>query len=266
MRSDRTPTHDRPNNAGYIAAPRHVERLRDEAMNTQQERPSVKICGAVRLETRTERRSVDIILVRLCLKRENATMTPNEIETSPFTEKTRYIQRRPVDHCVRPRQGRSRCVVCATDLRRLDIQGGSNDTLQTPRVPRDPFQRASFPITHAITMNKRSEWRRVVLEQIKPRQEYERPTCLLQKRHSLGRLRKRSVQGVSVSWRRAARLLLSRCKAVWRFVKSYSMALRYNTDQSFRKQVRSLTALVFLPPEDVQTHFNRMKTLVMNDE
>ena len=27
-----------------------------------------------------------------------------------------------------------------------------------------------------------------------------------------------------------------------------------------------LTALVFLPPEDVQIHFNGMKTLVMNDE
>ena len=42
------------------------------------------------------------------------------------------------------------------------------------------------------------------------------------------------------------------CRAVWRFVKSHSMALRYNTDLSFRKRVRSLTALVFLPREDVQ--------------
>ena len=44
------------------------------------------------------------------------------------------------------------------------------------------------------------------------------------------------------------------------------MALRYDMDLSFRKQVRSLRAFVFLHHEDVQRHFNRMKTLVMNDE
>ena len=44
------------------------------------------------------------------------------------------------------------------------------------------------------------------------------------------------------------------------------MALRYNADPSFRNRVRSLTALVFLPPEDVQRLFNSMKTLVRNDD
>ena len=55
------------------------------------------------------------------------------------------------------------------------------------------------------------------------------------------------------------------CQAVWRFVKSHAMAVRYNTETDFRKHVRSLTALVFLPPGDVQKHFNHMLQLVEED-
>ena len=92
LRADRTPTHDHPNHAEYIATLRHIQRLREAAMNTHNKHaPSVKVCGAVRLETKTtRRRSVDIRIVRRCRKRGNAPRTPNEIETFPFTEKTRY--------------------------------------------------------------------------------------------------------------------------------------------------------------------------------
>lgn len=44
------------------------------------------------------------------------------------------------------------------------------------------------------------------------------------------------------------------------------MGVRYNTETFFRKHVRSLTALVFLPPDDVPKHFNCMMSLVAGDE
>ena len=127
---------------------------------------------------------------------------------------------------------------------------------------------ASFPIIHALMPNKRYESYLVVLEQIEARARAlnVRPVFC------------RSDVVVSVDFEgaliKAFRSLgvalhgcyFHLCQAVWRFIKSHSMALRYNTDLSFRKRVRSLTALVFLPREDVQRHFNGMKTLVKNDE
>ena len=93
LRADRTPTHDHPNHMEYIAALMHIQRLREAAVNTHNKHvPSVKVCSAVRLETKTtRRRSVDNGLVRRCRKRGNAPRTPNEIETFPFIEKTRYM-------------------------------------------------------------------------------------------------------------------------------------------------------------------------------
>ena len=66
LSADRTPTHDHPNHADYIAALRHIQRLREAATNTSNKHvPSVKVCSSVRLETRTtRRRSVDNRLVR----------------------------------------------------------------------------------------------------------------------------------------------------------------------------------------------------------
>ena len=86
LRADRTPTHDHPNHTEYIAVLRHIQRLREAAVNTHNKHvPSVKVCSAMRLETKTtRRRSVDDRLVRRCRKRGNATRTPNEIETFPF--------------------------------------------------------------------------------------------------------------------------------------------------------------------------------------
>ena len=93
LRADRTPTHDHPNHTEYIATLRHIQRLREAAVNTHNKHvPSVKVCSAVRLETKTtRRRSVDSGLVRRCWKRGNAPGTPNEIETFHFIEKTRYM-------------------------------------------------------------------------------------------------------------------------------------------------------------------------------
>ena len=179
-------------------------------MNTYNKHaPSVKVCGAVRLETKTELRSVDIKLVRFCRNVETPRGLRTRSRRSPSPRKRDIRQRRQVDHYVRPRLGRSRCVIGATGLLRLDIPGGTNDTLPTHHVPRICSNGSSFPITHAIMTNKRSESCIVVLKQIKARQEREHPTYLLQKRRRLGRLRKRSVQDVSISWRRATRLPLS---------------------------------------------------------
>ena len=212
LRADRTPTHDHQNHAEYIAVLRHIQRLREEAMNTHNKRaPSVKVGGAVRIKTVTTRRwSLDIMFVRRCRKRGNALLTPNEIETFPFLEKTRYTQRRPVCRCVRQRLDRSRCVIGATGRRRCDIQGGTNDTLPTPHFSRDPFELVVLPNNPTLMTNKRSESYLDLLEQTGLGESIERPTCSLQqRRRRLCRLRKCSVQGVSVSWRRAARLLLS---------------------------------------------------------
>ena len=89
LRADRTPTHDHPNHTEYIAALRHIQRLREAAVNTHNKHvPSVKVFSAVRLETKTtRRRSVDDRLVRRCRKRGNAPRTPNEIETFTFPDK-----------------------------------------------------------------------------------------------------------------------------------------------------------------------------------
>ena len=56
------------------------------------------------------------------------------------------------------------------------------------------------------------------------------------------------------------------CQAVWRFVKTHSMSLRYNTDALFNVRIRALTAIVFLPVDDVPRHFQSMKALVADDD
>ena len=131
----------------------------------------MKVCSSVRLETRTTRmRSVDNGIVWRCLKRGNAPRTPDEIETFPLSrEKCDICQKRPVDHRLWQRRGRSRRVNGAADLRRWDIPGSTSDTLPTPQSHAICSNGSSFPILHAIMTNKRYESYLVVLKQIEAR-------------------------------------------------------------------------------------------------
>ena len=60
-------------------------------------------------------------------------------------EKGDICQKRPVSHRLWQRLGRSHRVNGAADLRRWDITGSTSDTLPTPHVPRDLFQRVVLP-------------------------------------------------------------------------------------------------------------------------
>ena len=271
LSADRTTTHDHPNHADYIATLRHIQRLREAATNTSNKHvPSVKVCSAVRLETRTtRRRSVDNRLVRRCRKRGNAPRTPNEIETFPFLEKNAIYINNNRSIIV---FGRDWGVRVASTVRRICVDG----TFRA--APATHYQLltfhaicsngSSFPVLHALMTNKRYESYLVVLEQIEARARALNVRPVFRRRDVVVSV---DFEGALIKAFRSLGVALHGCyfhlcQAVWRFVKSHSMALRYNTDPSFRKRVRSLTALVFLPPEDVQRHFNSMKTLVRNDE
>ena len=172
-RADRTPTHDHPNHTEYIAALRHIQRLREAAVNTHNKHvPSVKVCSAVRLETRTtRRRSVDNRPVRRCHKRRNAQRTPNEIETFPFLEKNAIYVKNDRSIIV---FGSDWGVRVASTVRRICVDG----TFRA--APATHYQLlifhaicsngSSIPILHALMTNKRYESYLVVLEQIEARE------------------------------------------------------------------------------------------------
>ena len=87
--ADRSPVHDHPDHGDYIAALRHIQRLREEAQAKENRHvKTVRVCSDVRIETKTiRRRSVDNRLVRRYRKRGNAPAMPCEIETFPFLKR-----------------------------------------------------------------------------------------------------------------------------------------------------------------------------------
>ena len=251
LRADRTPTHDHPNHAEYIATLRHIQRLREAAMNTHNKHaPSVKVCGAVRLETKTTRRRSRH---QDCQALSEAWKRPADSERDrdvPLPrENTIYVN----DDRSIIVFGRDWGVRVASSVRRICVDGTFR-AAPTTHYQLLTFHAicsngSSFPIIHALMTNKRAESYLVVLKQIEARARAlnVRPVFC------------RSDVVVSVDFEsalfKAFRSLgvalhgcyFHLCQAVWLFVKSHSMSLRYNTDPSFRKQVRSLTALVFLP-------------------
>ena len=269
--ADRCPTHNHPDHSEYVAALRHIQRLRDEARaRTNRHVPTATVCGDVRVETKTtRRRSVDTRLVRRYRKRGNAPATPGEIESFPFLEQNAaYVSpdKTIIVFC------REWGVRVASAVKRICVDG----TFRS--APKTHYQLltfhalcsngSSFLIVHSLMSDKRYESYLVVLRQIEAKAQAV----------GIGSVFRRKDLVVSVDFESALIKALRKfgvalhgcyfhlCQAVWRFVKNHSMSSRYNKEALFRKRIRSLTALAFFPPEEIPRHFKTMKALVRGDE
>ena len=269
--ADKIPSHDNPNHNDYIAALKHIQRLREEAKKgANRHVSSSKVTSAVRLETKTSRRrSVDCRLIRRYRKRGNAPRAPADIEMFPFLEQNTIYIHHDKSIIVFARDWSIRV---ASTVRRICVDG----TFRA--APATHYQLltfhalcsngSSFPIIHALMSNKRSESYLVVLQQIERRARtmnirsvFCRTDVVVSVDYENALIKAFRTLGVALHG-----CYFHLCQAVWRFVKTHSMAVRYNTESFFRKHVRSLTALVFLPPDDVPKHFNHMMSLVAGDE
>ena len=269
--ADKFPTHDHPNHNEYIAALKHIQRLHEEAKKgVNRHVSSSKVTSAVRLETKTSRRrSVDCRLIRRYRKRGNAPRTPSEIETFAFLEQNAIYIHHDKSIIVFARDWSIRV---ASTVRRICVDG----TFRA--APMTHYQLltfhalcsngSSFPIIHALMSNKRSESYLIVLQQIERRARamnlrpvFCRTDVVVSVDYENALIKAFRTLGVALHG-----CYFHLCQAVWRFVKTHSMAVRYNTETMFRKHIRSLTALVFLSPEDLPKHFNHMMSLVTGDE
>ena len=260
-----------PNHADYIRELKHIRRLREEAGARENRHVSTAaVSSAVRAETQTtRRRSVDHRLVRRVRRTGKTPRTPAEIDVTPFiAQNTIYIP-----------QSKSVFVLCrdwgmrvAATVRWMCVDG----TFRA--APKTHYQLltfhaicangSSFPIIHVLMCDKSFRSYRLVLRKIE-----ERARAM-----GLGPVFKRKDLVVSVDFESALIKALRNagaalhgcyfhlCQAVWRFVKTHSMSLRYNTDALFKARIRALTAIVFLPVDDVPRHFQSMKSLVADDD
>ena len=268
--ADRFPTHNHPNHNEYTSALKHIQRLREEAKKgVNRHVSSSKVTSAVRLETKTaRRRSVDCRLIRRYRKRGNAPRTPAEIETFPFLEQNAIYIHPDKSIIIFARDWSLRV---ASTVRRICVDG----TFRAAPVTHYQLltfhalcsNGSSFPIIHALMANKRCESYLVVLQQIEQRARamnlrpvFCRTDVVVSVDYENALIKAFRTLGVALHG-----CYFHLCQAVWRFVKSHAMAVRYNTETDFRKHVRSLTALVFLPPGDVPKHFNHMLQLVEED-
>ena len=267
--ADRFPTHNQPNHNEYIAALKHIQRLREEAKKgVNRHLSSTKVTSTVRLETKTVRRSIDCRLIRRYRKRGNAPRTPAEIESFPFLERNAIYIHPDKSIIIFARDWSLRV---ASTVRRICVDGTFR-AAPTTHYQLLTFHAlcsngSSFPIIHALMTNKRCDSYLVVLQQIERRAEemnirpvFSRTDVVVSVDYESALIKAFRTMGVALHG-----CYFHLCQAVWRFVKAHGMAGRYNTEANFRKHVRSLTALVFLPSGDVQNHFNHMLRLVEED-
>ena len=233
--ADRSPTHDHPNHAEYIAELRHIQRLREEARSgANRHVSSTKVSTDVRLETGTRRRkSIDYRLVRRMRKRRKQPLVAAEIEVFPFLEQNAIFISPDKSIIIFCREWGLRVAATA---RRMCVDG----TFKV--APKTHYQLltfhatcsngAAFPIIHVLMSDKSYKSYKTVLRRIEDGARALNIAPVF-RRHDLF---------VSVDFESALIKALRElgvalhgchfhlCQAVWRFVKAHGMSRRYNTD------------------------------------